>query len=462
MIWERIKVFLATLFSAVTAFQRKDDVVDVQLRQRAQDAASMLRNEDWVSLRREFTPLLRWILVGTALEKGFGMVKVTAGALVDVGEPSISKGWLFTTINLPVQFKRARLIMKLSMLGSGGLIGLQFVPRHVLGFGPKWQAPTYDDPSVYEERPTTLKAAGYKVEAIMTVPTKYKKYPCVVTLSGSGPCDMDSTVGRTKIMKDLPLGLARCGVASIRFEKVTFAHGVSIRNKRGFSPTDEYVPNTLAAVSHALKDPQVIKDRMYILGHSLGAYLAPKIANAQKDIRGSILLACPAKPMYRAAVKQFEYFASLDDPDGSQPHPEIVDLQRQADLADSPDLTLSTPAKNLPFGIGPAYWLDMRNYDPVEDVRFTKKRVLCLQGGRDYQVTMDDFEAFTSVFAGKQDFSHVLYEALNHLFISGKGPSTPLEYEEPGNVNLPVIRDIAGWCHGGREDIDISALLKQS
>jgi len=37
------------------------------------------------------------------------------------------------------------------------------------------------------------------------------------------------------------------------------------------------------------------------------------------------------------------------------------------------------------------------------------------------------------------------YPTLNHLFMDGVGPSSPAEYEVPGNVAAEVIEDIAAW-----------------
>jgi hypothetical protein len=35
--------------------------------------------------------------------------------------------------------------------------------------------------------------------------------------------------------------------------------------------------------------------------------------------------------------------------------------------------------------------------------------------------------------------------SLNHLFVSGVGPPTPAEYEQPGHVDEAVVNDIARW-----------------
>ena len=38
-----------------------------------------------------------------------------------------------------------------------------------------------------------------------------------------------------------------------------------------------------------------------------------------------------------------------------------------------------------------------------------------------------------------------VYPAFNHLFVAGRGPSTPAEYEPAQHVDPAVIDDVAAW-----------------
>ena len=104
-----------------------------------------------------------------------------------------------------------------------------------------------------------------------------------------------------------------------------------------------------------------------------------------------------------------------------------------------------TPAKDL-MGANAAYWLDLRSYKPGEVASSLSNPILVLQGERDYQVlAAKDFAAWKTALAGKANATFKLYPTLNHLFISGEGPSTPQEYEKAGKVSAEVIKDIADW-----------------
>jgi alpha-beta hydrolase superfamily lysophospholipase len=71
--------------------------------------------------------------------------------------------------------------------------------------------------------------------------------------------------------------------------------------------------------------------------------------------------------------------------------------------------------------------------------------MLILQGERDYQVTMVDFQNWKAALSTRSDVQFKSYPDLYHLFISGTGKSTPQEYQKPGSVAAVVIDDIAAW-----------------
>ncbi|MDD3732248.1 MAG: alpha/beta hydrolase, partial [candidate division Zixibacteria bacterium] len=103
------------------------------------------------------------------------------------------------------------------------------------------------------------------------------------------------------------------------------------------------------------------------------------------------------------------------------------------------------PREQLPLGIPSGYWLDLKNYDQVRTARQLPQPLLILQGERDYQVTMQDFNGWKKGMKGKNNVTFKSYPKLNHLFMSGEGKSTPDEYMQPGHVDKEVLVDIAGW-----------------
>jgi len=97
------------------------------------------------------------------------------------------------------------------------------------------------------------------------------------------------------------------------------------------------------------------------------------------------------------------------------------------------------------WGVPAAYWKDLNTYKPGAVAASLTMPMLVLQGERDYQVTMKDFEAWKEALRGRTNVTFRSYPDLNHLFASGTGKSTPAEYEKPGKVSETVMNDIAAW-----------------
>jgi pimeloyl-ACP methyl ester carboxylesterase len=282
-----------------------------------------------------------------------------------------------------------------------------------------------------------------------------QKSPCIIFIGGSGPIDKDSTIGALRPFKDMALGLANRGIASCRFDKfASTTAGIFLTRSTTVTLTDEYVYHVRNAIRKLSQHPNIDHTRIFLLGHSLGGLIAARLA-AESSVAGCVLMACPAQPIYRCAIRQLRYFKSLDEcggsPSGDEPSTDntIETLENQADLADGPTLTRSTPASQLPFGLGPAYWLEYREFDPIQSLKTADCPVLVLQGARDYQVTVnEDYAAFYAKFQDRQNVRFRLYESLNHLFVPGEGECTPAEYDIGGSVDcvdVAVVDDIERW-----------------
>lgn len=179
--------------------------------------------------------------------------------------------------------------------------------------------------------------------------------------------------------------------------------------------------------------------------------MATHLAATNYSVAGCILMATPTEPIYRCLIRQVRYLASIgEDPNFLEGLVSNLEtFEKQANLADSPELSLSTPATQLPFGLGPGYWLECRAFNPIQVAKEIQKPVLILQGGRDYQVTVDNYNEFQSSLQNSVNAQFRLYETLNHCFVTGQGPSRPAEYSDPGNVEYEVIQDISQGVNEG-------------
>jgi uncharacterized protein len=266
----------------------------------------------------------------------------------------------------------------------------------------------------------------------------------VVLVHGSGPNDRDESLGPNKTFKDLALGLASRGVAVLRYDKRTKVYGAKVAPLTQFTVKEEVIDDALAAVALLRAEASVDPARIFVLGHSLGGMIAPRIAAADPKIAGLVIMAGAVRSLEQSIYDQYRYLAGADGTVTEAEQKMIDDAKATIDVVAR--LTPEDAKAGKPIAGAPAaYWIDLRGYDPPALAARLPQRVLVLQGERDYQVTAADFVRWQVALAGIPTAQFKMYPPLNHLFLAGTGKSLPAEYSVPGHVPVGVIDDIAAW-----------------
>jgi uncharacterized protein len=134
--------------------------------------------------------------------------------------------------------------------------------------------------------------------------------------------------------------------------------------------------------------------RVFLVGHSLGGTLAPRMAAQDKSLAGIIIMAGARRPLEEVARDQLVYLASLT-PNGPSPDEGLQALRRAA-----PE----------------SYWKDL-SYKPASVAASPDIPMLILQGERDDQVTQADLDGWRDALASRKNVTIKRYPTLNHLFM---------------------------------------------
>jgi dienelactone hydrolase len=272
------------------------------------------------------------------------------------------------------------------------------------------------------------------------------KPPVAVLEQGSGVQDRDATVGANKFFQQLAWGLAERGVATLRYDRRA---KVDMANFIQHADLDhEVVLDAAAALAFAQTLPQVDPGRVFLVGHSLGAQLAPdtvalRLSQQADSVRGMALLSGVARPIDQVLDEQIR---TLGKTQGGTPEQidqiakHWADVWAQAkDPATPPDRRIGVGA-SLPV----TYWRDWLRRDPVATMHTLAVPALVTRGTKDVNSTHADFEllkaAATAPGSDAREFT-----GLSHLYIPLAGEPNGGDVFTPGKVSPEFMDYLAAW-----------------
>jgi len=376
------------------------------------------------------------------LEMIWDQIITTYGDLVEITSTKTTEEQGYTIIYVTCTYADLGLLDTRVVFDENNLIaGFQFVPTDV---SDQYQSPDYAQIENFTELTATIgEGTEWGLPGTLSLPNGEGPFPVVILIHGSGPNDQDETVGPNKPFKDIAWGLASKGIAVLRYEKRTKHYATTIVNQLDtFTVYEETINDALQAINLSSNYKSIDENSVYILGHSLGGMLAPRIAEQTTALSGVILMAAPTRHLEELMLNQTIYLSELDGTITSEEQTQINATRQLVEQIQN----LSIADDEIVLGAGKAYWEDLSKYNPVQTAESLELPILFLQGKRDYQVTYeDDFAQWNTSFKDNDNASLIQYETLNHLFITGEGNPTNTEYMKPGNVDQQVIIDIVQW-----------------
>jgi len=366
----------------------------------AESAFDELVRQDFAALAKRFSPQMRAAAPEDRMAAQLGSAVKSLGPLRGARpQPRIGRVQNNDVFVFPAEFQNSRANILISINADGQVAGLFFQPP---------------DPEPPKPGELLVVTGDIRLPATLTLPEGSGPFPAVVLVHGSGPHDRDETVAANAPFKDLAEGLARRGIATLRYVKRTKQYPRLVATVK-----EEVIDDAVSALALLRQQPKIDAKRIYLLGHSLGGYLAPRIAQRDSTVAGVILQAGNVRPVEELAREQIAYLGAP---------PEVLEQLKRA-----------APA---------SYWDDLKAYDPAGAAQKLAVPFLVLQGERDYQVTMKDFELWRTALKGRRDATLKSYPKLNHLFLEGEGKSLPAEYSKPGHIPAYVLDDIAAFIKG--------------
>ncbi len=359
------------------------------------------------------------------------------GPFLEVTEVRQKATGQYTTVDLICSFEKTPLVTRVAFDAKGHISGLWFLP--VARAIPKTpEGPnTPEGPQSFDgfrEELVTVGKKPWQLPGTLVIPEGKAPFPAVLLLAGSGPNDRDETIGPNAPLRDIAHALGKAGVISLRYDKRTLRHGAKMVGAK-VTVREEVLDDAQMALDLLRHTSVVDKAHLFCLGHSLGATLAPMVADEDMKLRGIIMLAPLGRSLLDAMREQLTYLASLDSA-GKEAKEKTAKII--AELDRMKEGTFDGPV----LGLTKHYLDDFESRDILAAAAKLSTPIFIARGDRDYQVTKADVALWRKAISGKKGVAFKSYPGLNHLFGKGTGTSTPEEYGRRTPVDEALLKDI--------------------
>ena len=170
---------------------------------------------------------------------------------------------------------------------------------------------TKSAPTTYTEEELTIPVSGSSVvlSGSLALPKSGKApYPTLILITGSGPQDRDETVFGHKPFLYITRRLTEAGFAVFRYDDRGVGKSTGIFMA---SHVQDFVRDAEAVVKAMKEHKAVNPQRIFLLGHSEGSYIASKVVSQDRSLAGIVSLAGPVFGMDRILADQMDALSLL-------------------------------------------------------------------------------------------------------------------------------------------------------
>ena len=296
-----------------------------------------------------------------------------------------------------------------------------------------------------------VQSAGFSLATTVTTPLGREtaiddRWPAVLLVPGSGSVDRDEIVSGVPIFGQLAGTLADAGYLVARYDK----RGSGQSGGRPESATlEDYAEDVREIIRYLDDRDDVDRDRISVVGHSEGGWVALLAASRENKIDALALIATPAISGHdRVLEQQRTELTRLELPESE--HQERVVLQERILDAVVGDGSWEGVPADLRRQAETPWFRSFLNFEPSEIVRRVRQPLLLLHGEFDQQVPpyhADRLEEMARGRRHRQASVEVMKLAgINHLLV----PATTDSLDEyagltDAQVAPQVVEVLTDW-----------------
>ncbi|UCC60917.1 MAG: alpha/beta fold hydrolase [Dehalococcoidia bacterium] len=309
------------------------------------------------------------------------------------------------------------------------------------------------------EEEVSFQTEDSSIAGTLAVPDGEGPFPAAIILVGSGPFDCNGDVDAAAIeaakaagvpviavsstYRDIAYGLSEEGIITLRYDKRGIGNSTGEKGDYPQSSTRDLT----AAIAFLKEHPSVDRERVALVGHSIGGLWALRAAAEDPEIAALCLMATPAQPFSEVIVEQIEGLLTLQGANETYIASVVSQQRALYDQIRSGALDLTTVPEPMRSELEfLTAIMDVAGADYAGEI---DSPVLILQGDKDlFTVIPEEAQLLNDAFiaGGNEAVELIVFPDLDHMFRPTPGqPGLDLYYQDRGPIPSAVVETIVDW-----------------
>ena len=294
-----------------------------------------------------------------------------------------------------------------------------------------------------------IPALGFSLAGTISKPqaSSEKHLPAIVLVGGAAPLDRDETMNGIPIFGQLANALADAGFLVLRYDKRGLGQSGGRPEGAGLG---DYASDVRAVVDYLEDREDVDDDRIVVLGHGEGGWVALQAASRTKEIAAVILANVPGTN--GAALVLEQQRASLD-------RLSLTEEEKQNKINLQEKIHAAVVSQGSWEGIEPKlrqqaetpWFRSFLRFQPSKVIERVRQAILILHGTRDDKISpdhADQLSKFARARKRRVTVDIVRIQEMNHFLVTAKNDGGG-ENSEPVNIiiNQEFTLSITDWLN---------------
>jgi dienelactone hydrolase len=273
-------------------------------------------------------------------------------------------------------------------------------------------------------RDVVFPSGSLELKGTLQVPDEppIKARPAVILVHGSGPQSRDQELEgqvamgfgcSVSLFEDLADGLEDAGFAVLRYDKRTCGPFNDCADNGYPFPSlmhtvDDLVKDAAAGARWLAKQPDVDASRIYVVGHSEGGQLVPRLLTDVPELRGGVMLAAPHNSIDMVMLGQVAFLDTRVRTAGKEDKVTKQTMKELFEQVNALQQLREGTYQGPRIGSAPTVywksWMKLGDEAPALAAA-TAKPILVLSGNYDWNVPSNETEEWKRVFEAAPETS---------------------------------------------------------